>query len=104
MVWDLDMPPEKIRRAVLTVSAFILGSCLLGGWLQANVQEWAKANGQDQYLVKYVGPTMARLAEITQTPLFIAIAWSVIGGSLIMWVDYALRRRTKKMGITLLIV
>ena len=98
------MKSETARRYLLTACAFLFVTCLLGGWLQANVQEWAKANGQDQYLVRYVGPSMSRLAEITQSPVFLAIAWSVIGGSLILWIDYALRRRTKKMGTVLLLL
>jgi hypothetical protein len=98
------MKAETARRYILTACAFIFVTCLLGGWLQANVQEWAKASGQDQYLVRYVGPTMSRLVEITETPLFLAIAWSVIGGSLILWIDYALRKRTRIMGIVLLLI
>lgn len=98
------MKAETARRYIVTVFAFIFISCLLGGWLQANVQEWAKASGQDQYLVKYAGPAMDKLEELTRNSLFLAIAWSVIGGSLILWLDYALRRRTKTMGIVLLIL
>lgn len=98
------MRAETARRYILTACAFVFVTCLLGGWLQANVQEWAKASGQDQYIVRFAGPAMTRLAEITETPAFIAIAWSFIGGSLILWIDYALRRRAKTMGIALLVI
>jgi len=77
---------------------------MLGGWLQANVQEWAKANGQDQYLVKYAGLIVDRLAELTQSSTFFAIAWAVIGGAAILWIDYAIRRRTKNMAIALYVL
>lgn len=90
------MNAETARRYLLTGCAFIFGSCMLGGWLQANVQEWAKASGQDQYLVGLAGPLMARLADVAQSQVLIAIGWASIGGAVILWLDYTLRRIGKK--------
>lgn len=98
------MTAENTRRYIVTACAFLFVTCLLGGLLQANVQEWAKATGQDQYLVRYAGVFVSKLADLTQSTAFLAIAWSFIGGASFLWIDYALRRRTKKMGITLLVV
>jgi hypothetical protein len=94
---------RRVIRIALTALAALLGSGIVLGLVQANVQEWAKANEQDQYLVKYAGPVVDRLAEITQSATFIAIAWMVIGGATILWIDYALRRRTNKMAAFLYI-
>lgn len=92
---------RRVARLAMTGLAALLGSGIVLGLVQANVQEWAKAQGQDQYLVRYAGPIMTRLAEITQSSTFLAVAWAVIGGSLVLWIDYALRRRTKKMAIAI---
>jgi hypothetical protein len=91
-------------RYALTGLAAVLGSGFILGLVQANVQEWAKANAQDQYLVRYAGLVVDRLAELTQSSAFFAIAWAVIGAAAILWIDYAVRRRTKKMAIALYVL
>jgi hypothetical protein len=108
MTTDIGKPPRDIRatiRLVMTTAAitvFVGGVC--EGLVQSNVQKWAEANGYDQYLVRYAGPTMDRLAEITQSEWFFGATWFFIGGALLLWVDYALRQRTRKMAIALLVL
>jgi len=95
---------RQVLRYVMTGLAAVLGSGVILGLVQANVQEWAKANSQDQYIVKYARPIVDRLAELTQSSAFFAIAWAVIGGAAILWIDYTIRRRTKKMALALYII
>ena len=92
---------RRLVRLAMTGLAGLLGSGVILGVVQSNVQEWAKANKQDQYLVKYAGPILEGLAQITQSPTFLAIAWAGIGGAAILWIDYAIRRRTKMTAIVL---
>lgn len=87
------MSPQAVRRLIVTVLAFIFVTSGLGGFFQANVQEWAKANNQDQYLVKYLGPAMNELVAITQSPWFIFITGALVGAMVYAWVDYCLRKR-----------
>lgn len=92
---EREKPYRSVARLALTGLAAVLGSGIILGVVQANVQEWAKATGQDQYLVRYVGPIIDSLAGMTQSPIFLAIAWGIIGGASALWLDYALRRRAK---------
>jgi hypothetical protein len=83
---------KHLPRLVLTALAAVLGSGVVLGIVQANVQEWAKASGNDQYLVKYSGPTMVRLAEITSSGPFVFFTAMLIGGALSLWADTFVRR------------
>jgi hypothetical protein len=94
---------RRMMRYCLTGLAAILGSGVALGLVQANVQEWARANNQDQYLVRYVGLTMnSGLAEITQSMAFQAVAWAVIGAAIAVWIDFAIRRWSKNKTIVTL--
>ena len=105
MTTDISKPPRDIRaaiRLVITTAAITIFVGGVGeGLVQSNVQKWAEANGYDQYLVRYAGPVMDRFAEITQSSWFFAATWFLIGGALLLWVDYALRQRTRKMAVAL---
>jgi hypothetical protein len=83
---------KHLTRLVLTALAAVLGSGVVLGIVQANVQEWAKASGNDQYLVKYSGPTLDRLAEITSSGPFVFVTAMLIGGALSLWADTFVRR------------
>lgn len=87
---------RRTMRLIVTGIAALLGSGIIISLVQSNVQEWAKANNQDQYLVKYAGPIMDSLAQVTQSTTFLAAAWAIIGGAVVLWVDYALRGRAAK--------
>lgn len=95
---------RQVLRYAITGLAAVLGSGVFLALVQANVQEWAKANTQDQYLVKYARPIVDRLIELTQSSAFFAIAWAVIGAAAILWIDYAIRQRTKRMAIALYVM
>jgi hypothetical protein len=93
-----------IRLVVTTVAVTVFVGGFLEGLIQSNVQKWAEANGYDQLLVHYAGPVMDKISEITQSSWFFGATWFFIGGALLLWIDYALRRRTKKMAVALLIL
>ncbi len=67
---ELERFQRKALRYAVTCLAAVLGSGVILALVQANVQEWAKANSQDQYLVKYAGPIVDRLIELTQSSAF----------------------------------
>lgn len=79
-------------RIVLAVLSFVLLGGVVQSLIQANVQEWAKANGYDQLLSIYAGPAMASLAAATQSVTFLMIAVAVLSAALYSWSDYLVRR------------
>lgn len=91
------MNAETVRRYALTACAFVFVTCLIGGLFQANVQEWAKATGNDQWMVQYAGVAMANLAATAQTSWFIAVTAFLVGGSVFLWADYFLRGKSKAL-------
>lgn len=87
---------NKIPRWIPTVLAVVFGTGLLSPLVQANVQEWAKKNGWDQFLVQFAEPSaMDRLVQITQTGWFIFAAGFFIGGAVFLWLEYFLRGRSQ---------
>jgi len=95
---------RRAMRLIVTGIAALLGTGGVMSLVQSNVQEWAKANNQDQYLVKYASPIMDRVADFAKSAFFLPVTCAIIGGAVFLWLDYALRQRTKKMGIGLLIL
>ena len=85
------MNAKTVRRYALTVFAFVFVTCLIGGLFQANVQEWAKATGNDQWMVQYAGVAIASLAATARTSWFIALTAFLVGGSLFLWTGYFLQ-------------
>src|SRR6266478_412663 len=83
---------KHLPRLALTALAALLGSGVVLGIVQANVQEWAKSSGNDQYLVNYAGPAMTRLAETTSSMPFIFITTMILGGAIFLWADSFARR------------
>lgn len=83
---------RHFTRLALTALAAVLGSGVILGLVQANVQEWAKASGNDQYLVKYTGPAMDRLAAFTSSGPFVFITAMIVGGALFLWADSFVKR------------
>jgi hypothetical protein len=87
------------RRWIISGVAFVLGTCAVGGWIQANVQEWAKATGQDQYLVMLAqyfaepGSAITAVAAIVRSDWFVGSALFSTGFAIALWVEYLFRRR-----------
>jgi hypothetical protein len=95
---------KHIVRLLTTAIAAVLGSGVILGLVQANVQKWAEANGYDQYLVRWWEPVVSDLASIAEMEWFSYLAWFFIGGAVVLWVDYGLRQWAKRMGIALLLI
>lgn len=91
------MTGQAWRRAAATALAsafmFVFVTSGVGGWLQANVQEWAKANKQDQYLVEYWEPLVNGVALIAHSGLFVFLCGLFVGGALYAWIEYFFRRK-----------
>jgi hypothetical protein len=83
---------KHFTRLALTALAALLGSGVILGLVQANVQEWAKASGNDQYLVKYTGPLMDRIAAFTSSAPFVFVTAMIVGGAMFLWADTFVRR------------
>jgi hypothetical protein len=81
-------------RFIMTIAATILGAGTISPLVGANWQEWAKANGQDQYLVKYAGPYMDRLTALSDSWWFTFATGFFVGGAVCLWIDYLIRRRS----------
>ncbi|MFO1080354.1 MAG: hypothetical protein U1E23_07000 [Reyranellaceae bacterium] len=99
------MNGATIRRWVAAAFAVVFVSGVLGALIQANVTEWAKAEGHDQYLVKSMGPAMTWLfdmwgasAEIIQTKWFLGVTGFVVGVACALWGEYWLRGRSGRIG------
>jgi apolipoprotein N-acyltransferase len=85
---------SRIPRWIPTTLAIIFGTGLLAPLVQANVQEWAKQNGWDQFLVRFAEPaTLDRIFQISQTGWFIFVAGFFVGGAALLWIDTFLRRQ-----------
>lgn len=80
-------------RWLSTTLGILLGSGFLSPLIQANWQKWAEQTGNDLLLVKYMGPAMLWLAEITQSGWFIFAVGFFVGGAIFLWADYFLRHR-----------
>lgn len=80
------------RRTIITLLGSAAATGIVVPIIQANVQEWAKAQGYDQFMVKYSEPTIASLIEIMQSPLFIVGAAVLMGGALWSWTDHVFRQ------------
>jgi hypothetical protein len=77
--------------------AFVFVTSGLGGFFQANVQEWAKAKGQDQYLVKFAELAVNWLAAVSQSAWFQATAAFFIGGAIFLWTEHWVRAWVNKV-------
>lgn len=82
---------RSLFRAAISVLAIVFGTGTLSPLIDANWQEWAKTTGNDQYFVNYLGPTIVRLVELTQTGWFVFAAGFFVGGAAWLWLDYLLR-------------
>lgn len=80
-------------RLLTTLTGTIFGAGVISPIVSANWQEWAKATGQDQYLVRYAAPLVDKLAAITGSGWFIFVTGFFIGGAAFLWMDYFLRTK-----------
>lgn len=78
-------------RSVISLLALVFGAGTLSPLISANWQEWAKATGNDQYLVKYGATVVDSMSGITQAAWFIFLAGFFVGGSICLWFDRLLR-------------
>jgi hypothetical protein len=83
-------------RGLLPVVTFLLGTAFIVPIIQANVQEWAKGRGYDQYLTKYWGPVVQSLTDYTQTQWFTFVLALFAGGTAFLWFDWLLRTKFTK--------
>jgi hypothetical protein len=81
--------------------AGLLAAAYLAPLVHFSLQGWLEAEGPTYSAFRYTEPVMSSLAEFTQTASFIFTAGFFIGAALLLWIDYALRRRTQEMGLIL---
>lgn len=72
----------------------VLGSGIIGPIVGANWQEWAKANGSDQFLVRHLGPAMDEMARITLSNPFLFTAVLLAGIGMAIAANWIIRRWT----------
>jgi hypothetical protein len=87
---------RRIPRGVTSILAGVLAAAYLAPLVHFSLQGWL-----DLSAFRYTEPVMSKLAEITQTASFVFTAGFFIGAALLLWIEYALRRRTQEMGLIL---
>lgn len=100
----------SFRGVVTTLALAAIGGTMTG-LTSVNVAYFAKSRGYDQFVTALFGPTvvakfgaaMASAAAITSTPTFWIITGVLSGAALVLWIDLALRTRTRRMGYALII-
>jgi hypothetical protein len=92
-----------LRTARLALAAFALcvGTASVVPLVHSHLRQWVEARGHQLAVFERVDPAVARLAEASETTAFLFITGFLIGGALLVWVDYGLRQRTRKMGLIL---
>lgn len=80
-------------RSVISILAFILGTATLLPLVEANWHEWARTTGNDQYIVRFAEPIMARLLEFAQTGWFVFAAGFFVGGAVCLWLEHLVRHQ-----------
>jgi hypothetical protein len=91
---------RRNSRWILTILAGLSGAGFLSPLVQSWLQRWPEPHGY-QLPLTYVTPAISKLADMTQTADFVFVTGFFIGGALLLWVDHALRRRTRDMGLIL---
>jgi hypothetical protein len=91
---------RRNSRWILTILAGLFGAGFLSPLVQSRLQHWPEPHGY-QLPLTYVTPAISKLADMTQTADFVFVTGFFIGGALLLWVDHALRRRTRDMGLIL---
>jgi hypothetical protein len=91
----------RMPRSLVAFFAALFAAGFLIPILRAHLEQWAQTHGRDLSVLEPAVPTLDRLADITQTTAFMFITGFFVGGALLIWIDYALRRRRQKMGLIL---
>jgi hypothetical protein len=86
-------------RYLVSFIALVLGTGTLSPIIQANWQAWAQKTGNDQYFLKFGGPIMNRLVELTGSGWFIFAAGFFVGGAACLWIDRLLRRQPAALSV-----
>jgi hypothetical protein len=92
---------RRIARGATSILAGLLAVAYLAPLVHSSLQGWLEAQGPTFSAFRYTEPLMSNLAEVTQTGAFVFTAGFFIGAALLLWIDYALRRRTQEMGLIL---
>lgn len=92
---------RRIPRGVTSILAGLLAAAYVAPLLHFSLQGWLEAKGVTLSALWYTEPAMQKLAEITQTAPYVFTAGFFIGAALLLWIEYALRRRTREMGLIL---
>lgn len=92
---------RRIPRVVTSVLAGLLLAAYVAPLVHFGLQGWFEAQGLTVSAFRYTEPAMSKLAEVTQTTTFVFTGGFFIGGALLLWIEYALRRRTQDMGLIL---
>jgi hypothetical protein len=92
---------RRIPRGVTSILAGLLAAAYVAPLVHFSLQGWLEAQGLTLTAFRYTEPAMSELSEITQTAAFVFTAGFFIGAALLLWIEYALRRRTQEMGLIL---
>jgi hypothetical protein len=91
----------RTARQVLAAFALCFGTALVVPLVHSYLRLWAETRGYDVAVFEQVDPAVARLAAASETTTFLFVTGFLIGGALLVWLDYGLRQRTQKMGLIL---
>ena len=91
---------RRNSRWILTILAGLFGAGFLSPLVQSWLQRWPEPHSHPLPLT-YLTPAISKLADMSQTADFVFVTGFFIGGALLLWVDHALRRRTRDMGLIL---
>jgi len=87
--------------ALVFTAAFVVPMIHWQQWVEAHGwQKWVEGDGV-QRLLQQMQPYLTKLADATETTTFLFTTGFLIGGALLVWVDFGVRQRTRKMGLIL---
>ena len=84
---------RRVPRWVPTIFAGLFATIFLLPLISSHVRQWAEARGH-MLLLDAATRVMSGLGDASQTTEFVFITGFFIGAALLLWIDYALRRRT----------
>jgi hypothetical protein len=91
----------RAARSVLAAFALLFAAALLIPFGYAHLRPWAEARDFHLTALQNVEPAIDTLGTFTATTTFMFLTGFLIGGALLVWVDFGLRQRTRKMGLIL---
>jgi len=88
---EVKMP--RVPRWVPTIFAGLFATIFLLPLISSHVRQWAETHGHT-LLLNAATRVMSGLGDASQATAFVFITGFFIGAALLLWIDYALRRRT----------